>query len=141
MVPLDQPSNAYNAIAEIVSKAKGGRRGKTHPATNTFRALRMAVNDELEHLDEGLDQAMNAVMIGGRVAVITFHSTEDRIVKHRFAGHVGRWESLQEGGQRWVGEEPAMKPVTRKAVLPSEDECRENPRARSAKLRVVERLR
>ena len=72
------------------------------------------------------------------MAVISFHSLEDRIVKHFFAAHVGRNISLPAGGSRWEGELPVMRLVNRKPVMAGDDECRENPRARSAKLRVAE---
>ncbi len=127
-------------LADLVSEAKGGRRGRIHPATQTFQALRMAVNDELGGIERGIEAALRLVKVGGRVAVITFHSIEDRLVKTIFARHVGRWESLQAGGQRWVGEQPACRWVNRKPVEPTEAESRGNARARSAKLRVVERV-
>lgn len=127
-------------LAEIVSQAKGGRRGRIHPATKTFQALRMAVNSELESLEKGLEAALTLVAPGGRVAVISFHSLEDRVVKHGFARHVGKWESLAAGGRRWVGDRPVARWITRKPVMASEKELAENPRARSAKLRVVERI-
>jgi 16S rRNA (cytosine1402-N4)-methyltransferase len=126
-------------LAEVVATAKGGRRGRIHPATQTFQALRMAVNRELEELQDGLEAAWSAVRTGGRVAVIAFHSLEDRAVKRFFASHVGRWESLAEGGQRWVGEMPAGRWIAKKPVRPGEAEVAENPRARSARLRVAER--
>jgi len=135
-----RPITTTAQLAEIVSRAKGGRFGKIHPATKTFQALRMAVNHELESLQRGLDGALTLVKVGGRIGVISFHSIEDRIVKQTFARHVGRWESLQAGGREWVGEKPAAKWITRKPVTASEMELQENPRARSAKLRVVERL-
>lgn len=135
-----QPIETTSRLAEIVSEAKGGRRGRTHPATQTFQALRMAVNSELESLEKGLEAALTLVAPGGRVAVISFHSLEDRVVKHKFAAHAGRWESLPAGGRRWVGQRPVVRLVTRKPVTASEQELQENPRARSAKLRVVERV-
>ena len=128
-------------LAEIVSRAKGGRRGKIHPATQTFQALRMAVNRELEGIEEGLEAALRLLKVGGRLAVITFHSLEDRLVKQIMTRHVGRFESLQAGGRRWLGSEPVCKWITKKPVEPSEEEVRANPRARSAKLRVVERTK
>jgi 16S rRNA (cytosine1402-N4)-methyltransferase len=117
----------------------GGRRGRIHPATQTFQALRIAVNGELEALERGLEAGISLLAPGGRMAVISFHSLEDRMVKRCFAEHQGRWESLHEGGQKWVGQEPPMAVLTRKPVMASEEECQENPRARSAKLRVAER--
>jgi 16S rRNA (cytosine1402-N4)-methyltransferase len=127
-------------FAALVERAKGGRRGRIHPATKTFQALRMAVNDELGCLDRGLKAAFDVVRPGGRIAVIAFHSTEDRVVKRTMATHVGRVESLQEGGSRWVGEHPSLRWITKKPVVASAEETVRNPRARSARLRVVERI-
>lgn len=127
-------------LAKIVERAAGGRRGRIHPATKTFQALRIAVNGELDNLQRGLDAGLGMLKMGGRFGVISFHSLEDRIVKHFFVSHAWRQESLHQGGQKWVGELPAVRFVNRKAVMPSETEIGENPRARSAKLRVVERI-
>ena len=82
---------------------------------------------------------MKVLKPGGRFAIITFESLTDRFVKRFFADHVGRMRSLQQGGEEWVGEEPRAVAVTRKAVVAGEDEVRANPRARSAKLRVIEK--
>ena len=128
-------------LAKIVEKAKGGRRGPTHPATQTFQALRMAVNSELESLERGLEDGLSMLRPGGRMAVITFHSLEDRPAKEIFKRHTIKRESLQQGGERLVYENPPVRPVTRKPLTASEQELKENPRARSAKLRVVERER
>jgi 16S rRNA (cytosine1402-N4)-methyltransferase len=127
-------------LARLVEQAVGGRRGRIHPATRTFQALRMAVNDELGALDRGLAAALDLLTEGGRLAVISFHSLEDRAVKKCFQRHEGRWECLPEGGQTLHVEEPVVRIVTRKPVVPSEAEQQTNPRSRSAKLRVVERL-
>ena len=135
-----RPFQTTGQLAGLVERVKGGRRGRIHPATKVFQALRMAVNHELDSLTRGLDGALRLVREGGRVAVISFHSLEDRIVKHFFSRHAGRWESLAAGGARWVGELPRMRLVTRKPVTASEEELVRNPRARSAKLRVAERM-
>ena len=134
------PIETTGQLADLVIRAKGGRRGKIHPATKTFQALRMAVNSEQESLEAGLEAALNLVAPRGRVAIISFQSLEDRIVKHGFARHVGKWESLPAGGRRWIGERPVARWITRKPVTVSDKESMENPRARSAKLRVVERV-
>lgn len=126
-------------LAELVMEVYGGRRGRIHPATLTFQALRIAVNGELEALEAGLNAGLQILKVGGRMAVITFHSLEDRIVKQFFVEHQGRMESLPEGGAKWVGALPKMAVLTRKPVVATDEECRENPRARSAKLRVAER--
>jgi 16S rRNA (cytosine1402-N4)-methyltransferase len=96
-----------------------GKRERIHPATRTFQALRIAVNDELGALSESLEAAAAIVRPGGRIAVISFHSLEDRIVKLRFR------------------EDARLRPLTRRPVVPSDEEIRTNPRARSAKLRVA----
>jgi 16S rRNA (cytosine1402-N4)-methyltransferase len=127
-------------LAAVVERACGGRRGPRHPATQTFQALRIAVNGELASLDAGLRAGLDLLVAGGRMAVIAFHSLEDRAVKQFFAAHTGRSESLQEGGERWVGELPRVRSVTRRPVVAPPAECEANPRARSAKLRVAERL-
>jgi len=128
-------------LAEIVEKAKGGRRGSIHPATKTFQALRMAVNAELENLSAGLDAGLSILREGGRMAVITFHSLEDRIVKEFFKRHTVRRESLQQGGEREVYEKPAVRLLTRKPLAAAKEELDKNPRSRSAKLRAAERKR
>lgn len=118
------------------------RHGKKHPATRVFQALRMAVNDESRFLKSGLAAACSLLKPGGRLAVITFHSLEDRIVKefgrdrtreYTFPGEVDVPELRQ-----WCM--PQLKWVQRKAVLPGEAELADNPRARSAQLRVLEKL-
>lgn len=137
---LRAPICTTGRLAEVVADASGGRHGRIHPATKTFQALRMAVNDELGGLQKGLLAALDIVRPGGRVAVITFHSLEDRLVKQLFVEHVGRWVSLQGGGAEWKGATPAVRRVTRKPVIAGDGEQLHNPRARSAKLRVVERI-
>lgn len=127
-------------LADVVAGAKRGPRGRINPATQTFQALRIEVNRELEALEKGLDAALRIVGPKGRVAVISFHSLEDRMVKQFFAAHAGRWESLEAGGERWVGEEPKVRLVTKKPVMATDEEVKTNPRARSAKLRVAERI-
>lgn len=135
-----EPIRTTGRLAEIVERAKGGRRARIHPATQTFQALRMAVNRELEGLDRALAVAPGLLALGGRLAVISFHRLEDRRVKAAMALHVGRWESLAAGGRRWVGERPVLRWITRKPVTCSPEERAANPRARSAKLRVAERI-
>lgn len=116
-----------------------GRRGAHHPATRVFQSLRMEVNDEIGELERALEGGLEILKSGGRFAVITFESLTDRIVKRFFAKHVGRMVSLQQGGERWEGEEPRMRAVTGKVVVASEEEADLNPRSRSAKLRAAEK--
>ncbi|MDN3922272.1 16S rRNA (cytosine(1402)-N(4))-methyltransferase RsmH [Roseateles violae] len=122
-------------LSEIVARAVKTREPGQNPATRTFQALRIHVNAELEELEQGLNAALALLAPGGRMAVISFHSLEDRIVKNFIAGH-----SKQELDRRAMFAEP--KPLALKAlgrIKPSEAEVDANPRARSAVLRVAER--
>jgi 16S rRNA (cytosine1402-N4)-methyltransferase len=125
-------------LAALVERTIG-RRGGHHPATKVFQALRMAVNDEIGELERALSGGLALLKGGGRFAVITFESLTDRIVKRFFAAHVGRMVSLQRGGAEWEGALPKVRAVTRKAVAAGKEELDLNPRARSAKLRVIEK--
>jgi len=119
------PIRTAYQLAHIVSRAVPAayRRGRTHPATKTFQAIRIAVNDELGALGDGLRGAWSVLTEGGRLAVVTFHSLEDRAVKQLF--------------RSWAKEGAML--LTKKPITPNRDEIRENPRARSAKLRVIEK--
>jgi len=134
-----RPITSPVALAEVVQRALGGRRGKTHPATRTFQALRMAVNDELGALREALPQAMGLLRPGGRLAVITFHSLEDRIVKDYFDTESRDCICPPELPVCQCSHRATLTKATRRAVPPSAEEQRSNPRSRSAKLRVAER--
>ena len=134
------PVDTTSRLAEIVEKAVGGHRGRTHPATRTFMALRICVNREYERIERGMEEAVHLIKPGGRLAVLTYHSLEDRRVKRILSRHVGFWESLQEGGSKWKGEDPPVRWVRRKPMVPAKSEIADNPRARSAKLRAVVRL-
>ncbi len=136
------PIATTGALAEIVTKAlgAGAHARKHHPATRVFQALRMRVNHELESLESAIEAIIPRLKPGGRLAVITFESISDRLVKHAFARHVGKEVSLQQGGSEWQGTEPRVRKTDRHAVTPSADETIRNPRSRSAKLRVVVRL-
>ena len=108
------------------------RRGRINPATRTFQALRIAVNDELGALSDGLEKAFNKLKIGGRLSVISFHSLEDRIVKKFYSA---------KGGSASGGKENRFANViTKKPITASEEELKNNPRSRSAKLRVLEKI-
>ena len=115
-----------------------GRCGAHHPATRVFQALRMEVNDEMGELERALEGGFRLLRKGGRFAVITFESLTDRVVKRTFAAHVGRMVSLQQGGERWEGDLPRAKAISRKAIVAGAEETALNPRSRSAKLRVIE---
>jgi len=123
--------------ADVDELAAIFRELRLHPATNVFRALRMAVNDELENLRSGLEEALRVLGPTGRLVVISFHSLEDRLVKDCFRRHEGRRVSLPEGGERLVFEPPRVRVLTRKPLTPGPEELRMNPRARSAKLRAA----
>jgi 16S rRNA (cytosine1402-N4)-methyltransferase len=126
-------------LAELVERTIG-RHGAHHPATRVFQALRMEVNDELGELARALDGGLSLLRAGGRFVVITFESLTDRTVKRFFAAHAGRDESLQGGGSRWEGVQPRVRLVARRAARASAAEVARNARARSAKMRVAERM-
>ncbi|UWG99196.1 16S rRNA (cytosine(1402)-N(4))-methyltransferase RsmH [Dehalobacter sp. DCM] len=130
-------------LVEIIKSAvpAAARREGPHPAKRTFQAIRMAVNKELEVLEETLDQALRCLKPGGRVAVITFHSLEDRIVKNTFQTWLGKCTCPPGLPVCRCGAEPKAKLVNKKPILPSQEEEDNNPRSRSAKLRAAEKLR
>lgn len=111
-----------------------------HPATRIFQALRIAVNDELGSLEEGLKEGIEVLNKGGRMAVISFHSLEDRIVKNMFRDYAAPCICPPRTPVCVCGKVPAVRILTKKALTPSEEEVNENPRARSARLRAVEKL-
>ena len=117
-----------------------GRHGRRHPATQVFQALRMEVNDELGALKEGLRVLATRLEPGARIAVIAFHSLEDRIVKNFFRDHSQEWLDRPEWPAPQRNPDYDLKVVTPKPVEPSEDEQRVNPRSRIAKLRVAEKI-
>lgn len=120
----NRPIQTTTELASLVARTVG-RRGKIHPATRTFQALRIAVNDELSALTTSLDNIFPYLASGGRIVVISFHSLEDRIVKRRFK----EWQ-----------EEGVFKILTKKPLRPTPEEVQENPRARSGRLRGGEKL-
>jgi 16S rRNA (cytosine1402-N4)-methyltransferase len=125
-------------LAESVEKALGGRRGAAiHPATRVFQALRIAVNQELAELEAGLGAAERVLKAGGRLAVVTFHSLEDRIVKGFFAERAGRLPSgSRHAPPKALGPQPTFELLFKGARAPGPAELEANPRARSAKLRA-----
>jgi 16S rRNA (cytosine1402-N4)-methyltransferase len=135
-----RPLLTTRALAEVVSRAMRGERGKIHPATRTFQALRIAVNEELQALAETLPQAIAALEPGGRLAVIAFHSLEDRIVKQYFRRESRDCICPPEQIVCTCGHRATLKEITRHPITAGEEEISTNPRARSAKLRVAEKL-
>lgn len=121
----EEPIDTTSQLKAIVHRAVKGKWGRIDPATRTFQALRIAVNDELGALEEGLKKGIEHLAAGGRMAVISFHSLEDRIVKNTF-------KSYAASG--------VLKIITKKPLMAGEEEARSNPRSRSAKLRVAERI-
>jgi 16S rRNA (cytosine1402-N4)-methyltransferase len=134
------PFTTTRQLAGMIERVAPNKPGDIHPATKSFQALRIAVNDELAQLVEGLCAAERALAVGGRLAVVTFHSLEDRIVKLFFAERSGRGET---GSRRLPGEPVPPAPTLicegRQPVAPAREEVDANPRARSAKLRFATR--
>jgi 16S rRNA (cytosine1402-N4)-methyltransferase len=127
-------------LAGLVASVVHGRPGGIHPATRTFQALRIAVNEELSNLELALPQAIRLLSPGGRLAVISFHSLEDRIVKQTFLREERGCICPPELPACVCGRAPRLRILTRHPVVAGEEELVRNPRARSAKLRVAERL-
>lgn len=140
LIVKNRPIRTTTELAGLILTAYLGKRGKTHPATRTFQALRIAVNNELEVLKIGLENSMKALCTGGRIAIITFQSLEDRIVKQFF-----KRESIDcicPTMQPFCTceHQATLKVITKKAVKPSQEEITNNPRSRSAKMRVAEKI-
>ena len=135
-----RPLRSTRQLADLVAEVYGGRRGKTHPATRTFQALRIAVNGELDNLKAGLEQAISILKPGGRLVVISYHSLEDRIVKETIAREARGCVCPPRVPICTCGHTASLKVITKKVVTPSLDEVRSNPRSRSARMRVAESL-
>ncbi len=135
-----RPIRTTRQLAEIVVRAVPGGGARIHPATRTFQALRIAVNRELENIEAVLPQALTALNPGGRLVVISFHSLEDRIVKHFLRRESRDCICPPEQPICTCQHKAQIRLVTRKPVTASPEEVRANPRARSAKLRVAEKL-
>ena len=130
--PLDIP---FREVPAAPARREGG-----HPAKRTFQAIRIAVNSELDHLSQCLDRAFDCLVPGGRFAIITFHSLEDRMVKQKFADLAKGCICPPDFPVCVCGRTPQARLITRKPILPSEEELVENNRSHSAKLRVCERI-
>lgn len=135
----ERPVNTTQALVDIIERAVPTR-GKVHPATRTFQALRIATNDELGALERTLPQAVELLAPDGRLAVISFHSLEDRIVKHFFREAEQDCVCPPELPVCMCDHEPTLRVLTRKPVMPASEEVERNPRSRSAKLRIAARL-
>ena len=137
-----RPFRTTRQLAELIERRVPRRGKKIHPATKVFQALRIEVNTEFEHLRRGLESLLEVIKSGGKLAVITFHSGEDRIVKE--FGKFWARDYIFEGEvdipelRRWRS--PVLRVITRKPIEPSDEELAKNPRSRSAKLRVYEKL-
>jgi 16S rRNA (cytosine1402-N4)-methyltransferase len=147
VIVSNRPLNTTGQLADLISRESrkyGGRRRKPgsriHPATQVFQALRIAVNDELAELEQGLDAAVKLLEAGGRLVVISFHSLEDRIVKQFIREMSKECICPPEQPVCTCGTQPVLKPVRRKVVRPTAAEIADNPRSRSAKLRVAEKI-
>lgn len=128
-------------LADAIEKAVGGRRGsRLHPATRTFQALRIVVNQEMAQLETVLPQALRLLKPGGRLAVISFHSLEDRIVKQWMQDEARTYVTDPTRLHGGYDRQPTLRILTKKPIVPDEAEVSRNPRSRSAKLRVAEKL-
>jgi len=135
-----RPIHRTTELAHVIEKAIGRPRGAIHPATRTFQALRIAVNNELENLEQVLPTAISVLSSGGRLAVISFHSLEDRIVKHLFQRESKDCICPPEQLVCTCNHKATIRILTRHPVEAGEEETRSNPRARSAKLRAIEKI-
>jgi 16S rRNA (cytosine1402-N4)-methyltransferase len=133
--PFTDTLQLSRAIEKVV-----GRHGRRHPATQIFQALRIEVNDELGALEQGLRALTARLETGARIAVVTFHSLEDRIVKNFFRDHSREWLDRPEWPEPRRNPDYDLRLITDKPVEPGEHERRTNPRSRSAKLRVAEKI-
>lgn len=135
-----RPIRTTTELANVVARAAPAGRSRIHPATKTFQALRIAVNDELAALTTALEQARDVLGVGGRLVVISFHSLEDRIVKQFFQRESKDCICPPEQPACNCGHKATVRILTKRPVTPSTAEIERNPRSRSAKLRAVERL-
>jgi 16S rRNA (cytosine1402-N4)-methyltransferase len=135
-----RPLQTTAELADLVVQTVGQRRGHIHPATRTFQALRIAVNDELTALEQVLPQAVDLLAAGGRMVVISFHSLEDRIVKQYFRRESRDCLCPPEVLECVCGHTARLRVLTSKPVRPSDEEITENPRSRSARLRAAAKI-
>ena len=138
----EQPIYTTGELVQLIKSAipAGMREGESHPAKRTFQAIRIEVNKELNVIAPAIDSAVNLLDEGGRIAIITFHSLEDRIVKETFAAKASGCTCPRDFPVCVCGKKPQLRVITRKPILPSEEELSENHRSHSAKLRVAEKI-
>ena len=138
----EKPIETTYELVDIIKKAipQGARKDGPHPAKRTFQAIRIAVNRELEIIEPTIQSIVRKLNSGGRLCIITFHSLEDRIVKHAFRNLENPCVCAPHVPMCICGKKPLVKVITRKPILPSEEEIEANPRSRSAKLRIIEKL-
>jgi 16S rRNA (cytosine1402-N4)-methyltransferase len=135
-----RPIRSTLQLARIIERTVGHRRGKIHPATKTFQALRIIVNRELENLEIALSQSLKVLGFEGRLVVISYHSLEDRIVKEFMRREASGCICPPETPTCVCGHIATLKIIAKRTIVPSESEVRSNPRSRSARLRVAERI-
>ena len=135
-----RPVQTTKELATIVSNALGKNRGRIHPATRTFQALRIAVNRELDNVLEGVKEGVKLLKPGGRIAVIAYHSLEDRIVKNYFRDEASQGRSPSHATACECTHTSKLRLVTKKVIKPSLSEIQTNVRSRSARLRIAERI-
>lgn len=136
----ERPIDTTLQLVQTIERAVGGRRGRLHPATKTFQALRIAVNCELEHLEVALKQAINLLGFEGRLVVISYHSLEDRIVKHLLQQEAKDCICPPSVPICVCGHKANLRLINKRVITPSLAEIQRNPRSRSAKLRTAERI-
>ncbi|MEE0970493.1 MAG: 16S rRNA (cytosine(1402)-N(4))-methyltransferase RsmH [Clostridia bacterium] len=138
----DSPIETTGELVDIIKRAMpaAAKQGGHHPAKRTFQAIRIEVNSELGVITPAIESAVRLLGEGGRIAIITFHSLEDRIVKQAYTSLSSGCTCPKDFPVCVCGNKPKLKVVTKKPILPSEKELEENPRSRSAKLRVAEKL-
>jgi 16S rRNA (cytosine1402-N4)-methyltransferase len=135
-----RPLRTTTDLADVILKAVGRPQGRLHPATRAFQAIRIAVNEELQAVETFLPQAIAALTPGGRLAVISFHSLEDRIVKQYFRQESRDCICPPQQPICTCNHRAIVKEVNRRPIMAGDEETKDNPRARSARLRVVEKL-
>ena len=136
--PITKTDQLATVIARSVGRTKG--RKAIHPATRTFQALRIAVNDELNNVADGLDRAIEILKPNGRLVVISYHSLEDRLVKQAFRAAASDCICSPETPVCACEHKPKVRIVNKRVIKPSQEEVMTNPRSRSAKIRIVERV-